>query len=171
MNELIIERISTFNKFKSLKNEWNKLLSQSNNDCLFLRHEWFEVWWQSFGDRKKLLILLASEEGELVGIAPMMQVRESRGKLRILPIKQIRFIQNDESPRADFIIKKGRTDVIRCFLQYFSSIHQEWGIIILKNLMENSEFFKVASDKAIINDLQIRIKDSCNSPFLYTDVD
>ena len=68
-----VERITSYDRFVAVKREWNTLLSNSGQNCPFLAHQWFDVWWQSFGQDSVLEILFFRDEsGSLFGIAPMM---------------------------------------------------------------------------------------------------
>jgi CelD/BcsL family acetyltransferase involved in cellulose biosynthesis len=54
---------------------WNALLSQSISDVPFLRHEYLSAWWDTRGGgewpKAELVLVSATENGELVGIAPL----------------------------------------------------------------------------------------------------
>ncbi len=68
-----IEHLKEFGKFMRLRKQWNTLLSRSEQNTIFLTHQWFEAWWRSFGQEYEIGILLAREDaGSLVGIAPLM---------------------------------------------------------------------------------------------------
>ena len=58
---------------EELKDSWNKLLFSSEQDCIFLTHEWISSWWKCFSEDNSLEILIFRDEGEsLAGIAPFM---------------------------------------------------------------------------------------------------
>lgn len=62
-----------FNGFqdpKIIPDLWNKLLSESPIDVIFLTWEWQKTWWDTFG-RGKLLLLMAEMDGKPVAIAPL----------------------------------------------------------------------------------------------------
>jgi len=54
---------------------WNSLVSESATDAPFLRHEYLSSWWQTLGGgewrQAELILISASENGQLVGIAPL----------------------------------------------------------------------------------------------------
>jgi len=57
--------------------DWNALLDESISDVPFLRHEYLSIWWQTRGGGEwteaELVMVTASEEGKLVGIAPLFK--------------------------------------------------------------------------------------------------
>lgn len=165
---LSIKKIVTYNDFLLLKEDWNTLLSNSNHDTIFLRHEWFSVWWQSFGDQKNLFILLVEENGTLVGIAPLMLAKE---RFRGLPVRCIRFIENDESSRADFIIMRNKTNVLPFLLEFLASNQTEWDVMVLKNIIENSETTNYLFNSISTGNLLFRAKNSLQSPVLHVNTD
>ena len=56
-------------------NQWNALLAESITDSPFLRHEYLSIWWQTRGGgewkQTELVLISASENGQLIGIAPL----------------------------------------------------------------------------------------------------
>jgi len=67
-----VEVITNFSEFLALEGIWNDLLKHSDNDTVFLTHEWFRCWWLGYGDGKQLFILLVKNKGEVIGIAPLI---------------------------------------------------------------------------------------------------
>jgi len=58
---------------EGLKDTWNELLFSSEQNCVFLTHEWISSWWKCFSKDNSLEILIYKEEkGSLAGIAPFM---------------------------------------------------------------------------------------------------
>jgi CelD/BcsL family acetyltransferase involved in cellulose biosynthesis len=62
---------------ESLKIAWNTLLEESITHVPFLRYEYLFTWWQTRGGgewpQAELAIITASENGRLMGIAPLFQ--------------------------------------------------------------------------------------------------
>lgn len=60
---------------------WNELLSGSVTDAPFLRHEYLSCWWDSCGGGEwtnvSLALVSASENGQLIGIAPLFQKEDA----------------------------------------------------------------------------------------------
>jgi predicted N-acyltransferase len=54
---------------------WNALVEQSIADTPFSRHEYLSEWWKTLGGSEwkdaRLVLISASESGQLVGIAPL----------------------------------------------------------------------------------------------------
>ena len=160
-----VEEVTSFSKFIKLQNEWNKLLQKCECDSVFLRHEWFKIWLQNYGDNKKLFILLVREEETLIGIAPLMRVTEKIGNIRLFPSRQIRFIENLEAPHADFIITGKRIDVLQVIFNYLASIKRKWDIMILNNIPGESLLFSESLNLQK-SGLRLEIQKVINNPIL-----
>ncbi|MFZ5909348.1 MAG: GNAT family N-acetyltransferase [Chloroflexota bacterium] len=68
---------------------WNALLAESITDVPFLRYEYLDAWWNTRGGgewpQAKLALVSASENRQLVGIAPLfLAEHEDRPKLLLL---------------------------------------------------------------------------------------
>lgn len=94
-----VERITDFEDFKKIRAGWNTLLLLSEENSIFLTHEWFYSWWKCFSEGKSLEILrFQDEQGEMIGIAPLMTEENI-----------LRFIASQEvTDYCDFITAKGR---------------------------------------------------------------
>src|SRR5919198_262739 len=67
---------SLHQEFSELPAEsWNALVEQSITDTPFSRYEYLSEWWQTLGGGEwqnvELVLVSASENGQLVGIAPL----------------------------------------------------------------------------------------------------
>mgnify|MGYP000498213716 CR=1 FL=1 len=97
-----LKEITTQKDFYSLSTVWNSILKKSGSDSIFFTFEWLYKWWEHFGQGKKIFILLAQDEDEVIGIAPLMIGK--RKILRYLPVREVSFIGTGISDYADFII-------------------------------------------------------------------
>lgn len=52
-----------------LRDEWQALANHSRAD-IYLMPEWFDLWWEHFGDDCQLACLVARQGGTLVGLVP-----------------------------------------------------------------------------------------------------
>lgn len=96
-----VERITTLEDFRKIRNQWNSLLRSSEDNSIFYTHEWFCSWWKSFSFGKSLeTLLFKDKQGELLGIAPLM----SEGN-------KLRFIASQEvTDYCDFVVRKGKAE-------------------------------------------------------------
>lgn len=125
--------------------EWNELLNMAHNPLPFQKYEWVSAWWKNFSTDKGMpFIILAYQDNELVGIAPFMY-----GVNRSYPA--IKFIGAGYFDYFDFIIKKGReTEAVRGFLEIVSKKF-EYFELELKNILEESDTFRIIKQNASSN--------------------
>jgi peptidoglycan/xylan/chitin deacetylase (PgdA/CDA1 family)/CelD/BcsL family acetyltransferase involved in cellulose biosynthesis len=104
---MIVSEIRQEFEFNALADEWNRLLASSVADTIFLTHEWLRPWWDAYGTRGDLRILLARDAcGELRGIAPLRR-RKSRRYGRSYEVLSFMGDGSGDSDYLDFIIRRG----------------------------------------------------------------
>jgi len=125
-----VERIQDLESLKEQKNRWNELLFSSEQNCLFLTHEWISSWWNCFSEDNSLEILIFKDEKENpVGIAPFMTKN-----------KTLRFIASHEvSDYCDVITVNGRRkEFYENLLNYFRINYSDIKKIELMNIKSSS---------------------------------
>lgn len=167
-NNLKIEVITGFEDFLSLERVWNNLLEQSQNDVVFLRHEWFKSWWIGFGKDKELFILVVKDEKEIIGLAPLM-IASSR--YRGMWVKQISFMENDNTPQTDFILTERKKEAVGLIIECLQAHREKWDVIYLRNIPKVSENNEILSNILKQNKMLFRWKDGLCSPFVQMDSD
>ncbi len=70
-----------FATLEPLQDKWNALLQRSITNSPFLRYEYLKAWWQLRGGGEwppeaSLMVVTASQEGELCGIAPLFRYED-----------------------------------------------------------------------------------------------
>ena len=150
---LKIRCVDSFEDFLNLENVWTETLQRSGNNNIFSTWEWLSSWWRYFGKNKqRLLILLAEDEGKLIGIAPLMLSVES---LFGLKLKKIQFIGADISDYCDFILAAKPQECLTEFLKVLSKIDAKWDLMQLANINNTSLTLrligKISSDLRIVS--------------------
>ena len=134
-----IEVINNFDDLFRLKAIWDDLLKQSGSATPFLTFEWLTTWWDCYGNDKQLFILIAQDEGEIVGIAPIYI--EKKVYFKLIPLKKICFLGTGISDYHDFIIVKNREQVLTAFFNYLFTHRKLWSILRLREINESSPNF------------------------------
>jgi predicted N-acyltransferase len=71
-----IKRLNV-DQFSKLEEEWDKLLSKTKSDKLFLSWTWMYNWWLHCSTEvDELLLLVAYNDQKLVGIAPLFKAKQ-----------------------------------------------------------------------------------------------
>jgi CelD/BcsL family acetyltransferase involved in cellulose biosynthesis len=129
-----ISEVNTFADFLKLEKRWGALLSEVEHN-VFSTWEWLSTWWKYFGADKRLLILLAEENGELVGIAPLMYSIHTMFGVRQ---GKIEFIGHGLPVYSDFLIKREYTNCLDLFYKYLEGLQEKWCCLELRDIPENS---------------------------------
>ncbi len=118
--------------FDQLQSQWHVLLEKSSCQSFCLSPEFFKSWWASHPGQL-LSLLTVENNGELVGIAPLMISTEQSSK-------KLSFIANHElSDYCDFLINpKYATEVIS--LLWGGICELNWTHCELISMPENSPF-------------------------------
>ncbi len=106
-----VDKITEFERFQDLAEEWNSFLDTSGLDCVFLTHEWFSSWWECLSGTNRLEVLLFKDDRDhLIGIAPLMTDGRS-----------LRFIASHEvTDYCDFLfLQDKKKEFFRDLLHYF----------------------------------------------------
>ena len=131
------------NIFLKMESQWQALQDKSQSDSLFLTWTWMATWWRFFGEEAKLWLLLAEDEGQLVGIAPLMiSNRAPASKLERVNItwRQLEFMAASAPvDHWDFIVEAGReAQVMPIFLDFIKSHQYAWDVLELANILPTS---------------------------------
>lgn len=163
----MITEITTYRDFVSLKKNWNELLESSQeSDNVFLRHEWFDVWWQAFGTEKSLFILLYyDDKKKLVGIAPFMLFRDM---YKGLPYKRLGFIEDPNAPSMNFIVKQKCEERVICGLVKFllNREQKRWHAVVLNKIADSSSTISICTQFLQDNKAGFLLRKSQNSPYI-----
>src|SRR5215813_11683767 len=106
--EVVVDLINQIDRFADLRAEWIDLLGHSSANNPFLSWEWLHAWWVHLADTRRLQILTArSDDGRLIGIAPLCA---SRGRWSWL--SQLEFLATGwaGSDYMDLIVRRGSED-------------------------------------------------------------
>lgn len=66
--------------FETLAPEWDELLARSVHAPFFMRHAYQRTWWQCLGNDDLVVITVRSEDGQLVGLAPLYGSTNAAGQ-------------------------------------------------------------------------------------------
>lgn len=78
-------------EFAELRAPWNEFLAVCGETHIALRHEWLQLWLNTFPPERMLTILIRDEEGQLVGVAPLVINRNPQGLFSRL-MRRVQFI-------------------------------------------------------------------------------
>lgn len=134
-------------KFASMREEWNNLVSSSTNNNIFLTWEWLTCWWEAFAGKYQFFYFLIArnEERRLVGAFPF-QIVKKRAK-RIIPMRVLMTIGrgggviSNEVEYSTFmmppILSGYERRVFTALSDYLKTHKYEWDILYFGEMLEN----------------------------------
>ena len=163
-----IEAVKSFDEFLKLEPYWNNLLAQSDADMPFMTFEWFRLWLRLFGKGKEILILLVKDNSDVItAIAPFIV---EKIKLRGIPVKAIKFMENYYSVRAGMIVT-GNQIVFPELLKYLNEMHTDWDMMWLDQIVKDSVTNRQIKDALKEGRLKSKEMPGNKSPYIKIDCD
>ena len=137
---LHLEQYEDWNDLRRLRHAWEALLAESRSRTIFLTREWLEPWWNSFGARRRLVGLAASEGGdELAGLA--LLYRERRRIAAGISLEVLRLVGDGstDSDSLDFLARPGCELLFaQAVLGWCAQHESEWDILELNTVPAES---------------------------------
>jgi CelD/BcsL family acetyltransferase involved in cellulose biosynthesis len=136
---LSISLVDNEAEFLKLGEKWNKLLDRSASQSIFLTWEWIEAWWNNYKHNGySLFVLLAENNKELIGIAPLYL--RSVKFLKLFNLRILFFLGDGswDSDYLDFIIASGCENMVMGeFCRYLYN-SDSWHLSMLNEIPETS---------------------------------
>ncbi len=110
--------------FEALADDWDNLLERAVYPPFFMRHLYQTTWWQYLGNDDLVLIAVYTDEGQLVGLAPLYATTNQAGQRELSFVGCV-----DVSDYLDMLVDEN----------YIEAVHQ----VLLDSLLSN----EVAWDK------------------------
>jgi CelD/BcsL family acetyltransferase involved in cellulose biosynthesis len=142
-----------FAELEPLAADWNALLAESVAHVPFLRHEYLRTWWETRGGgewpESELAVVVARQDGQLAGIAPLFSTHDQDGLPALLLLGSIEI-----SDYLDLIVRPADLPAFVSGLFDFLSrpipVLPDWCRLDYHNLLENSPtlpILKVEAEK------------------------
>lgn len=158
-----VEVVSGYSRFLELESEWNDAVERAQVTYPFLRHEWIRTWWDAFGSGKQLHVIVVRKDGRIAAIAPFM--RESI-VMYGMPVRRIRLMQNDHTPRTDLVLASDAETAYRAIWDVLRSERPRWDVLLLGQLDRASATGRTFSRLAASEGCVTGLWKSNDSPYL-----
>lgn len=81
-----VEIFSSFEDAESIAEEWDSFMESIDAE-IYLCYTWLKIWWKYFGNRGCLKIFVFREQGQIIGIVPLVKVTTGRSPFKIKTIR------------------------------------------------------------------------------------
>lgn len=132
---MAIRLVTAFEEFSALRPAWDELFQANPSHTPYQSWEWNFTWWKYFGPPGRLRLLLAEEDGRLIGIAPFFLRKRFYG----WPLPHLGFIGQKRTDYLDFVVRPGSEAIF--FQQLFTHLQEnksEWLFVELKDVPDTS---------------------------------
>jgi CelD/BcsL family acetyltransferase involved in cellulose biosynthesis len=152
-----IEVVSGPKQLIDLTADWNRLLSRSRSDSIFLTHEWMSTWWDVFGDdARELLVLVIRRNHEIIGIAPFILTRTR--DFGFIAFKRLEFLGTGEAEadevlteNLDILVEKNNEEVVGTRVwDHLVSPACRWDEAQFVNLLEDGVFYRNLRTQSVL---------------------
>ncbi len=135
VQEARVSCIRSFEEVAARAADWRALLQRADAFTPFQTFEWHASWWRTFGEGFEPFVLWVEEDGQPIGIAPLMLARR-----RLFGRRQriVHFIGLYHSDYCDLIVDERRPQALRLMLDWLADNAQAWDALDLRNLAGGS---------------------------------
>jgi CelD/BcsL family acetyltransferase involved in cellulose biosynthesis len=131
-----IEHVSTVAEFDALEPAWRQLEACTRHRSVFLSWDWQRLWWTHYGGQRQLYILVARQNGAVVGLFPLYL--ETHRALRVLRVRKLRPIGagGDTAPDDLGLLAEPSCEqrVTESFVQHILNSSERWQLLDLVDL-------------------------------------
>jgi CelD/BcsL family acetyltransferase involved in cellulose biosynthesis len=149
--ELNIELIEDRSAVPLTAEQWNALVARNETNTVFQTYEWFDAWWRTFGDGRRLFLLIVREQGEIVGFAPLMR---SRGRFGW---REIAFVGSGNADYLDFVLPVQKSRALAAICRFLRAHWHRWERLALSNIPGNSTTLASLNSIAISSNARLHI--------------
>jgi CelD/BcsL family acetyltransferase involved in cellulose biosynthesis len=127
-------------EFASLEGAWERLQAGAAVTSVFATFEWQYLWWKAYGGGRPLRLLVATSDGEVVGILPLYVGTE---RVARWPVRLLRFVGTGGDTSPDDlgpVLAAGReVEIARALAAAVLSL-RGWDVLDLQDMEPGSGF-------------------------------
>lgn len=153
-----------------LHTSWNEILAQTPAAHAQLTHEWLSSCWEIFGDAGQLSLILVSDGGRVVGIAPLC-IRRVLGKAGF-ELRKLTFVGDGLTDYHDLLVANAaREEIVRVLIECIVKNQDRWDAVHLRNVRGDSPNLPIV--RQILRETSLALHDRVNiqSPYLAIECD
>ena len=154
-----VESLSGADALCRLEPVWDDVVDRAGLEHPFATHEWVSSWWQAFGARAELRVLVARRGTSVDGLAPIMRCGSER---------RWRSLHNAHTPRVDWPVDRTRREETFAALWRALAPLVRRGGIDFGDLPESSPTLAALTSRARRDGLLVGLQPASISPAIDT---
>jgi CelD/BcsL family acetyltransferase involved in cellulose biosynthesis len=120
---IAVSEVTDSDGLARLETDWSELLSRAADPTPFQSPEWQATWWRHHG-RGRLWVLVAHDNGVMIGLMPLHIMR-----YRATPLRQVRFLGAPLSDFQEILAAAGHERAVRdAFLAHLAACSSRWDL-------------------------------------------
>jgi CelD/BcsL family acetyltransferase involved in cellulose biosynthesis len=152
----------------NLYDSWNEILSQTTCANIQLTYEWLSSWWEVFGENERLSLITITDEGKIIGIAPLIitKVINKAG----LKLRKLTFVGDGLTDYHDLlVVNDRRKEALQILLKFIVNSKENWDAIHFRNVRSDSPNLPVLRDAFQAMPLTFIERINIQSPYISID--
>ncbi len=141
--------IAEANDLAVLEDDWNDLVTRSEDCSVFQTFAWLNTWWRLFGENRRMRIIAARDDGTLIGLLPVYI--ENAQLLPAIGLRKLRLIGYGGDTTPDDlgpILDQAQADqALALLVQGLNMLRQEWDIAEFDDLDPQSPLITLIQDQ------------------------
>jgi CelD/BcsL family acetyltransferase involved in cellulose biosynthesis len=127
--------ITNAQEFAGLQPVWDEIYRGNANHTPYQSWAWNFSWWQHFGEKAALYLIVIEENGLVLGIAPFFR----RTRFFGWPLPHLGFLGQKRTDYLDFLVRAGAEPTFfRELRESLKSAQSDWQFVELKDMPETS---------------------------------
>jgi CelD/BcsL family acetyltransferase involved in cellulose biosynthesis len=163
MSAVTVDVINDYSTFVGLEPQWNETVDRAGLSHPFLRHEWLQSWWDSFGHGRTLNVMVVRSGSRILALAPLML---EKARMYGVPVRRVQFLHNDHTPKADVIVAERADEAYAALWKTLRDGRAKWDVLQLSQLQYDSPTHDQMSRFAAAGSYPTTLWQSDNSPYL-----
>ncbi|MDA8381964.1 MAG: GNAT family N-acetyltransferase [Betaproteobacteria bacterium] len=150
--------------FHALREEWNRLATQTLPTFVFLMHEWFDAAWEWQKAHGRLRVLCVYRGAALIGLCPMVRYRRRRAGLRL---RTLEFLTVPDTQWCDLLAApEDRVVVARAVAEALHATRRQWDLVVLGYLHEDSAAKSALAQALASRGVRASVRRQGENPFI-----
>jgi CelD/BcsL family acetyltransferase involved in cellulose biosynthesis len=154
-----VKIVQTEEEFSALEPVWDELFESNPNHTPYQSWQWNASWWRHFGAPGELRLLVAEQEGRVIGIAPLRLKRHLHG----FRFRHLGLISGKRADYLDFLVRPGYENAF--FQQALEALDSgsESNFFEIRDLRESSSNISALVTQALAGSriLALRVTETC----------
>ncbi len=145
-SDLDVQVITTLGGFGRLRAEWTLAVGADPDTNVVLTWEWARTWWEHFGARAELHIVVIRDAEGVVAIAPLLRSRVGAGATGAPTLQRI---AHDAGDYGGIVLVRREAEAVSALVDHLADRLRrgDVAVVVLSRLASDTRFSRVLGDE------------------------